>query len=211
LMKKICHKITNNIFILCRKIKNKRKKARLKNNDVTILCSDCIGGLIYNDFNMRFNSPTINLYIKPSDFIKFCKKLDFYLDSELKYKENKNHIVGMLADIEIHFLHYKTFEDAKNKWLERSKRINKDNICVILTCKDGYTLKDIKSFDKLNYKNKVVFVPKKYNNFDSSFYIKNSEENSEIKFLGTKVNHFGKKLIDNYDVVSFLNKCKESK
>jgi len=210
-MKKICHKITNNIFILCRKIKNKRKKARLKNNDVTILCSDCIGGLIYNDFNMRFNSPTINLYIKPSDFIKFCKKLDFYLDSELKYKENKNHIVGMLADIEIHFLHYKTFEDAKNKWLERSKRINKDNICVILTCKDGYTLKDIKSFDKLNYKNKVVFVPKKYNNFDSSFYIKNSEENSEIKFLGTKVNHFGKKLIDNYDVVSFLNKCKESK
>jgi len=210
-MKKIYHKITNNIFILCRKIKNKRKKARLKNNDVTILCSDCIGGLIYNDFNMRFNSPTINLYIKPSDFIKFCKKLDFYLDSELKYKENKNHIVGMLADIEIHFLHYKTFEDAKNKWLERSKRINKDNICVILTCKDGYTLKDIKSFDKLNYKNKVVFVPKKYNNFDSSFYIKNSEENSEIKFLGTKVNHFGKKLIDNYDVVSFLNKCKESK
>ena len=87
--------------------------------------------------------------------------------------------------------------------------LNKDNICLILTCKDGYTEDDIKAFDKLNYKNKVVFVPKKYNNFDSSFYIKNSEENSEIKFLGTKINHFGKKIIDDFDIVSFLNKCKE--
>lgn len=210
-MKKIYHKINNNIFILCRKIRNKRKKARLKNTDVTILCSDCIGGVIYNDFNMRFNSPTINLYIKPSDFVKFCKKIDFYLNSELKFKENKKHIVGMLHDIEIHFLHYQTFEEAKNKWIERSKRINKDNICLILTCKDGYTLKDIKDFDKLNYKNKVIFVPKKYNKFSSSFYINNSEENLEIKFLGTKVNRFGKKIIDDFDIVSFLNKCKEYK
>ena len=208
-MKKIYHKINDNIFVWCRKYKNRRKKAKLKNNDVTILCSDCIGGVIYNDFNMRFNSPTINLYIKPFDFIKFCKKLGFYLSCELKFKENKNHIVGMLSDIEIHFLHYKTFEEAKNKWIERSKRINKDNICLILTCKDGYTLKDIEDFDKLDYKNKVVFVPKKYNKFKSSFYINNSEENSEIKFLGTKVNHFGKKLIDDFDIVSFLNNCKE--
>ena len=109
------------------------------------------------------------------------------------------------------FLHYKTFKEAKEKWLERTKRINKDNICLILTCKDGYTLKDIKAFDKLKYKNKVVFVPEKYNNFNSSFYIKNSEENDEIKFLGTKVNHFGKKIIDDFDIVSFLNSCKEFK
>ena len=72
-------------------------------------------------------------------------------------------------------------------------------------------LKDIKAFDKLKYENKVVFVPRQYNNFNSSFYIKNSEENSEIKFLGTKVNHFGKKLIDDYDIVALLNKCKEYK
>lgn len=209
LIKKIYHKINDNIFILCRKLRLKNKKRKLKNLDVTILCSDCIGGVIYNDFNMRFNSPTVNLYIKPSDFIKFCADLDFYLNSELKFKENKNHIVGLLNDVEIHFLHYKTFEEAKNKWLERSKRINKNNICLILTCKDGYALKDIKTFDKLNYKNKVVFVPEKYNNFNSSFYIKNSDSDSEIKFLGTKVNRFGKKLIDNYDIVSFLNNCKE--
>ena len=75
MIKKYYHKIGNDLFVLCRKIKIKRKKAKLINNDVTILCSDCIGGVIYNDFNMRFNSPTINLYIKPSDFVKFCEKL----------------------------------------------------------------------------------------------------------------------------------------
>lgn len=73
-MKKIYHKVNDNIFILYREFINKRRKGRLKNIDVTILCSDCICGVTYNDFNMRFNSQTINLYIKPLDFVKFCEK-----------------------------------------------------------------------------------------------------------------------------------------
>lgn len=208
LIRKIYHSLGNNLFDICRNFKNIKKRIKLKNKDVTILCSDCIGGVIYSDLNIRFNSPTINLYMIPSDFIKFCENLDFYLNCELIEIKNDVHFVGRLSDIEIHFLHYKSFEEARLKWYERSKRINKDNICLILTCKDKYKLSDIQKFNQLKYRNKVVFVPQKYNHFNNSYFIKNSEENLNIKFLGTKANHFGKKLIDDFDIVTFLNDIK---
>lgn len=105
----------------------------------------------------------------PSDFIKFCENLDFYLNCDLAEIKNYNHFIGRLNDIDIHFLHYKSFEEAKLKCYERSKRINKDNICLILTCKDKYKLSDVQKIDQLKYKNKVVFVTQKYNYFNSCF------------------------------------------
>ena len=209
LIKKVYHKIDNKIFDFCRKFRLKMKKRHLKNYDVTILCSDCIGGVIYHDFNLRFNSPTINLYIKPSEFVKFCKNLDFYLNCKLEQVNSNNRIIGKLKDINIVFLHYSSYKEAEKKWNERVKRINKNNMCLIMTCKDGYTPKDIKDFDSLSFKNKIVFTPSKYNKYNSSYYIKGSDKGEEIKFLGTKTNHFGKKIIDDFDIVSFLNKVGE--
>ena len=209
-IKKIYHSLGNKIYDFCREIKLRKKRNKLHNKDVTIICSDCIGGVIYHELKLKFNSPTINLYICPSDFIKFCLNLDFYLNSELKKYNNKdNKIIGKLADIKIHFIHYKTFDDAKTKWEERKKRIDKKNMCIILTCKDGYTENDIKNFKKIKTKSKVVFVPQKYLKYSDSFFIKKSEKNNEVAFLGTKINHFGKKLIDDFDIVSFINNIGE--
>ncbi|MCI5734155.1 MAG: DUF1919 domain-containing protein [Tenericutes bacterium] len=204
---KIKRKFENSIFEFCRKLRLKNKIKKLKNKDITILSSDCLGGVIYHDFNLRFLSPTINLYIKPHDFIKFCRNLDFYIDKEIVEIKEKDHIIGKLEDIELHFLHYKSFKEASDKWHKRAKRINRKNIFVILTYKDGCTKQNINDFNELDYDNKIIFVPQKYNNYDCSYYIKGSEnEKNEIEFLGNRVNIFGKKLIDSFDIVSFLNK-----
>lgn len=167
-------KLQNDFFKFCRRLKFKNKVKALQNSDITILSSDCLGGVIYHDFNLKFMSPTINLYMKPNDFIKFCKNLDFYINSKIVEVTNENHIVGKLEDIELHFLHYKSFEEACNKWYERANRINKKNMFVILTYKDGCTEEDLKKFDELNYDNKVVFTPKDYDNYKCSYYIAGS-------------------------------------
>lgn len=39
---------------------------------------------------------------------------------------------GTLPDIKIHFLHYRSFEEAREKWLERSGRLDFDNLCVVM-------------------------------------------------------------------------------
>lgn len=45
-----------------------------------------------------------------------------------RYAERKRHA----ADIKIHFLHYRSFEEAREKWLERSGRLDFDNLCVVM-------------------------------------------------------------------------------
>ena len=60
----------------------KKMRSKLIINNVRIVSSNCIGGILYNELGLEFLSPTINLTIEP--FGKFCSKLDYYLN----YKTN---------------------------------------------------------------------------------------------------------------------------
>lgn len=149
---------------------NLLKKKEMK--DVSLITNTCIGGRLYHDYNHKFLSPTIDLYIKPSDFVKFCCNLKEYLEFELIEVKNikiNNFVVGKLKDINIYFSHTNyTFDIAKENWERRKKRINYDNIIVIAT--DRCTLDEtpkrcsditIQEFGKIPYK-KVIFTTKEY-------------------------------------------------
>lgn len=51
----------------------KSQRKRLKNDNFTIISSNCIGGLIYHRLGKEFNSPTINLRFYQNEFIKFVQ------------------------------------------------------------------------------------------------------------------------------------------
>lgn len=138
----------------------------------TLITNTCIGGRLYHDYNQQFLSPTIDLYIKPKDFVKLCCNLKEYLENDLVEEKNikiNNFVVGKLKDIHIFFSHTNyTFEIAKQNWERRKKRINYDNIIVIAT--DRITLDEqlsrcddltIQEFNKIPYK-KIIFTTKKY-------------------------------------------------
>lgn len=59
-------------------IHNKRLRRRLKNDNFTILCPNCIGGTMYKKLGKEFFSPTINLWMTQRDFIKFAVNLKEY-------------------------------------------------------------------------------------------------------------------------------------
>lgn len=61
--------------------RNDKRKQKLKNENFTILASECAGGVIYHKLGLKFLSPTINLWFKPSDFLKFLNNLEYYLNS----------------------------------------------------------------------------------------------------------------------------------
>ena len=46
-------------------------RKRLKNQDFTILCSNCIGGTIYHRLGLQFRSPTVNLWMHQRDFLQW--------------------------------------------------------------------------------------------------------------------------------------------
>ena len=63
---------------------NSENKKRLANRNFTILCNNCVGGVILHELGERFNSPTVNLFFGAEDYIKFLEKLDYYLSQTLE-------------------------------------------------------------------------------------------------------------------------------
>lgn len=184
-------------------------RIRLKNKTFSILSSNCMGGFIYHHLNIRFNSPTINLLIKPGDFVKFLGNLKFYLDCDVEeiQVEGIDYPVGKIGDVLLYFVHYKSFEEAKQKWNIRKQRINFDNLFVMMAQRNGCTYEDLKAFDKLEYKNKVVFTAQEYPEINSAYVLLgNDPKNEDVGDLpGYKNMRFGKRWLDDFDYVVFLN------
>ncbi len=127
-------------------------------NDLTIISRDCLGGILYSRLKMRFNSPTVNLYLSNSDFIKLCKNLRGFFESELVEIEDspKGFPRGGLEfdgeSVVINFRHYGSFAEAKECWIRRLKRVNYDKIYVILNAEAEALEEDIAGFDDIPYK-----------------------------------------------------------
>ncbi len=178
-----------------------------KNINPTIISSNCIGGVVCSDMHLKFCSPTVNLYILPSDFVKFCKNLEFYLNQNLVFMQSD---VGcptaMLGDITIYFLHYKDEKDAKEKWDLRKLRVDYDNLYFVMTDRDGCRYEDLQAFDKLtDCKNKVVFTHKQYPTIKSSFYMKKFKNDSQIGIITSLDRYSYKRDLDEFDWRKFLN------
>ncbi len=127
------------------------------------------------------------------------KKLEISEDKNA----NKSFPVGMMGDskVRIYFMHYSTFQEAKNKWNERMARMNEDNLCVMFTNWDG-DMELAKRFDKLPFKHKVLFTDRDIPEIKCSFAIKRKKGKESL--LAT-YGLFGKCNIDQFDYVAFFN------
>lgn len=196
------------INLILRKKINKRNRDRLDNKDFSLLSSNCIGGFLLHDLGLRFNSPFINLWMKPGDFIKYLANMEYYekLNIEFIRDESRSYPVGKLKDVKIYFQHYKSREDAVTKWKERSERINKDNLFVIMTDRDGCTYEDLRKFDSLEIKNKIVFTHKEYPEFSSAYYIPGFEREESVGYCWKFKNRVtGRKIYDIFPYVDWFN------
>lgn len=152
---------------------NREYRKNIKNRECSIISMNCVGGCVSHELGLRFNSPTVNCWFQPREFIKFLSQLEYYLyDCEIQIDQQSSkeygYPVGQLNDIRVYFTHYKSFEDAKQKWIERLKRLNKDNLYIVMVQKGGCTEEDIRSFDKLKFKHKVIFTAKEYPQYHSA-------------------------------------------
>ena len=138
------------VFKSIEKAINTHFQKNLKNDHFTILCPNCIGGVIYNRLSKRFDSPTVNLTINTNDFSCLLENLEYYLSQQVmdngknKYGTPLGIIKGTdkIPDIELVFTHYKTFEQGCQKWNERKTRIHRENTYVIM-----YDINDLNEDD----------------------------------------------------------------
>lgn len=154
-------------------------KTGLRHN-ITIFASNCMGGLLYHDYGRKFLSPTVNTRFDTPDFIRFICNVDYYLAQKLRFLDDASEPfpVAMLDDVKIYFVHYHTNEEAEKKWIERTKRIDWNNVFVLTNDNDGVTEKDIIALDKCKFLNILVFSAKSMPQYRCTFQL--------MKFAGKK-------------------------
>lgn len=179
-MKRIKTKLRNVWEQVRFKFEQFRNRQQLECKSFSILCNNCWGGFVYQYFGLRYNTPTIGLYFLGKDFVKFAADLDHYLAQELVFipwedssyydhlKGNAPYPVAKLEDIEIYFMHYRSPEEAAEKWNKRKQRINRDRILFKLSEREGCTREDVERFVALPLKNKICFS---YDRVDGAIHV----------------------------------------
>lgn len=177
----------------------------IRNEKLSVIAINCWGGVTLHKLELPFLSPFVNLWLREDQYLKLLKNLKEYLESELKFerwdcKNSHTYPVMKLRDIELFFLHYNSIEEARDTWNRRVKRVNYDNLFVMMLTRNEDTLEQ---FDQLPYKNKVCFCPFK-SDLSSAFYLKVADRLQNIP-LDTLTLQLARGNIKEYNVIDLLS------
>ena len=174
---------------------------KLKNDRFTIISSDCVGGCLYHDLGLRFNTPTINLTVPRS--IDFFERLEYYLQvmPVPNGYTQKGQPVMLLDDLEVVGVHYRDHDELIDKWHERKNRVVWDHIIIISSSRFIVTEEDRERFAKLPYP-KVLFSGNQTNNSYEVY----APAVAQNKDLTAYCDCFGRRYFERYlNCVQFLN------
>lgn len=193
--------------------RRKNMRAALTNTTPTFLCPNCIGGILFHDLGLQFQSPTVNLMMFQTDFAKFVLNLDHYLAQELAFFQHPDYTFpcARLGDITIHFTHYHTEEEAAQKWAERSARIDRDNLFVFLEERDGLTREDMLRLGQIHARGLVIFTANAYPDIPYALQIPKYASDGEVGDILTKSYRDDSREYEHYfDFVKWFNEAQES-
>jgi uncharacterized protein (DUF1919 family) len=98
-------------------------------------------------------------------------------------EKNAFYPIGLIHDIEIHFLHYQNEEEAKSKWEKRKKRMDKDSLRIKFSIgKDFGTIEHLKIFDALDYQAKLSIGPEPFPGFLHYHFLPDIPHNAVTAF-----------------------------
>lgn len=191
---------------------HRRKKMRkaLTNTTPTFLCPNCIGGILFHDLGLQFRSPTVNLMMLQTDFAKFVLNMDDYLTQKLAFFKHPEYDFpcAHLGDITLHFTHYHTEEEAAQKWVERSARIDRDNLFVFLEERDGLTREDMLRLGSIHARGLVVFTANAYPDIPYALQIPKYASDGEVGNILSKSHWDDSREYEKYfDFVRWFNQA----
>lgn len=225
MMHELVEKKKKDISVTARKFRNLFERNKVKKEGFTIISNTCIGGVICHDLGKPFLSPTVNIYIRPKDFVKFCMNIKYYMEIplvEVPYDEEIGYPVAILDDIALYCKHFKDFHEVDDAWNRRKKRINWDNIYIIMTDRDfippvsitkiiqSCEEKDIQKFDSLPFVNKVCIVSNAdyVNKYKSCRKLLKGNDDKCVGIITDIIGINGKRMyqyVKNFDYIQFLN------
>ena len=124
----------------------------INDSDISIFAVNCIGGELYSELMLQFNSPLINTSIDRGKFVTLCQGLKKNILSPYHLDREEDILVLVLetpsGEIHIKFPHQTNSLELKEEWERRKKRINWDKI-VLITDDRGCSEEMIAAFDQI--------------------------------------------------------------
>jgi uncharacterized protein (DUF1919 family) len=157
----VVRKIINSFFFAIENFRCKRK-------DFIVISNNCWGSQLYDAMRKQYNTPFVGLFLYPECYIRFLENFESCIQEEIKFTKTSKYIenapkypIGLLCDnIEIHFLHYSSEEEAREKWGRRVERLRRDSennvpIFVKFCDRENCTKDHLERFHALPFKNKI--------------------------------------------------------
>lgn len=171
---------------------SKKDIALLKDSNFVIITNNCWGGAVYQWLQRPYNSPFVGIGIKGECYIKLLSNFDYYMNTSIQFTTKSkypdrtiNYPLGIIDDVEIHFTHYKSEEEAKEKWERRTARMLEEKIknnYFFKICDSWDVDKEMmKKFHQLPFKNKISFTQYDYSDLKLKNHYKINERNKKAK------------------------------
>jgi uncharacterized protein (DUF1919 family) len=202
------------------------EKRRLVNRSFSLFTNNCLAVRYCIDRGLRYNSPTMSLFMLGDSYINFLENLPHYLTVEpidytnsgrqiLRHLPNKiakimgadyRYPLGLLDDsVLIHFNHYLTFADARDKWVRRCGRVDMNNVFVIMSelfdcCND----RQRERFLRLPYP-KIYFALKPIDHPDVVNLSAYRQPGDSVPLTTNKIRANGLYPYENFDLTAWLN------
>lgn len=103
------------------------------------------------------------MFVRDKDYLKFLSSPQQYIEKPIIFKEigiepniKTEYPICNCGDIELHFNHYLSYEEARECWERRKKRINWNRLFVMMITSDEEVAQQ---FERLPYEKKICFVP----------------------------------------------------
>lgn len=181
-------------------------RRRLKNPNFTIISDNCWGGKVYQELGISYTSPFVGLFIFSPDYLKLVKSFKKYMSYDLVFKKDSIHIsnfdnrypIADLGDVEIHFLHYSSENEAREKWNRRKSRVHWNNLFFKMNDNDKGSYELLKEFDNLSLKGKIIFSSKNYTDLKNLIFFRHNQDDESV---GIDLKTYRKY----FDAVNWLN------
>lgn len=150
---------------------------------------------MYRHFGLQYSSPTVGLYFYAEEYIKFLQDwkrnifapLRVISAEESRYSEDlfqkgqRTVPIGVLGEeIEVVFLHYKTKEEALEKWNRRVQRVNVDNVFVKFSEQNLCEKRHIDAFCTLPLERKLLLLAEPYDRAPNAIIVSRYEQNGQV-------------------------------
>jgi uncharacterized protein (DUF1919 family) len=169
----------------------------LVNQPFTIISDNCWGSRAYTERGMPYLTPFVGLFLLPASYLALLHDFPSVMRSPLELtnqtrdevqsiwreKERNFYPIGRLGrEIEIHFLHYSSPEEAAEKWRRRTARMLWDESRQFVKFCDHArpSPEQLRDFDRLPFRNKVCFRSSRSPLLDCGVYLPGYENEGRV-------------------------------